>query len=129
MKKVLFVCVENSCRSQMAKGFFTNLSPKACADSAGIRPAKNVDPVAVVVMQEVGIDISCYKPKMLSPDMNKKFDYIVTMGCMDGCPLTPKEKTINWIIEDPRGKIRDKYREIRDNIKIHIQKLIDEIGD
>lgn len=127
MKKVLFVCVENACRSQMAKGFFNSYSKNAMSDSAGTQPAKNVDPVAVQVMKEKNIDISNFVPKMLSFSMNNEFDFIVTMGCIDGCPITPKKKTIEWNIEDPKGKNIDFYRRVRDQIEVNVKKLIDEV--
>ncbi len=124
MKKVLFICIGNTCRSQMAKGFFNMLSPKNSADSAGMRPEDHVEPSAIKVMKEVGIDISHYKPKKLTFAMNNMFDILVTMGCVDGCPLTPREKTIEWKIEDPKGKSLDKYREVRDTIRNYVERLI-----
>jgi arsenate reductase len=127
MKKVLFVCVENSCRSQMAKGFFNNLSKTDCADSAGTEPAENVNQTAIQVMNEVNIDISQERPKLITSQMNKEFDYIVTMGCIDGCPLTPKHKTIKWNIPNPNGKSIDFFRETQDNIRKHIEDLIEEM--
>ncbi|MBE3121590.1 MAG: arsenate reductase ArsC [Thermoplasmata archaeon] len=124
MKKVLFICIGNTCRSQMAKGFFNTLSSSKSADSAGMKPETHVEPSAIKVMNEVGIDISHYKPKKLTFEMNDLFDVIVTMGCVDDCPLTPREKTIAWTIEDPKGKSLDKYREVRDTIRNHVEKLI-----
>jgi len=117
MKKVLFVCVENACRSQIAKGFFNTFTKKGMADSAGTQPANRVDPVAVKVMKEVGVDIGNNKPKHLTFEMNNKFDFIVTMGCIDGCPITPKNKTIEWDIKDPKGRDIDFYRKVRDQIE------------
>jgi arsenate reductase len=127
MKKVLFVCVENSCRSQMAEGFFNNLSKEDHADSAGTKPAKNVNLTAIQVMKEANIDISQERPKLITPQMNKEFDYILTMGCIDGCPLTPKHKTIEWNIPDPNGKSIDFFRKTRDNIRKQVKKIIEEI--
>ncbi|MFW6121581.1 MAG: low molecular weight phosphatase family protein [Petrotogales bacterium] len=127
MKKVLFVCVENACRSQMAKGFFNKFTKDAMADSAGTQPAKNVNPVAVKIMNEVGVDIGNNKPKQLTFDMNNEFDFIVTMGCIDGCPVTPKNKTIEWNVEDPKGKDIDFYRDVRDQIEGNVKKLINEV--
>lgn len=126
MKKVLFVCVENACRSQMAKGFFNSITENSIADSAGIQPVEKVDPVAVQVMKEKDIDISGFIPKMLIFSMNNKFDFIVTMGCVNGCPTTPKNKTIEWEIMDPKGKTIQQYREIRDQIEKHVFELIRE---
>jgi len=128
MKKVLFVCVENSCRSQMAEAFFNSMAGGG-AESAGINPADEVDRIAIEVMKEIGIDISRKKPRMLNSNMNEKFDIIVTMGCIDGCPITPRERTIEWNIEDPKGKSIRKYREVRDVIKQKVKKLIDGIGN
>jgi protein-tyrosine-phosphatase len=124
VKKVLFVCIGNTCRSQIAKGFFNALSSSKSADSAGMRPEDHVEPSAIKVMKEVGIDISDYKPKKLTLEMNDLFDVMVTMGCVDGCPLTSREKTIAWSIEDPKGKSLDSYREVRDTIRNHVEKLI-----
>jgi len=127
MKKVLFVCVENSCRSQMAKGFFNAFAKKAIADSAGTKPAKQVNPMAVEVMKEKGIDISTYVPKTITAEMNEKFDVIVTMGCIQSCPITPGEKTIEWKIDDPRGKDIVFFRKVRDHIEENVKKLIKEV--
>lgn len=127
MKKILFVCVGNSCRSQMAKGFFNNLTKKAISESAGTNPEKKINPVAVEVMKEKEIDISSFVPKMLNYSMNNDFDFIVTMGCMDGCPLTPKNKTIEWNIKDPKGKDKNFYRTIRNQIEDNVKKLIKEV--
>ena len=128
MKNVLFVCVENSCRSQMAESFFNSMAGDG-AESAGISPAEEVDKGAIEVMKEIGIDISGKKPKALVPEMNEKFDLIVTMGCIDGCPVTPREKTIEWNIEDPKGKSIEEYRKARDMIKQKIKKLVDRGGN
>jgi len=127
MKKVLFVCIENSCRSQMAEALFNAMAKNAMAESAGTNPAKSVDENAIKVMNEIGIDISGKRPKALTPDMNEKFDFIVTMGCIDGCPITPREKTIEWDIEDPKGKGIEEYRMARDEIKQNVKKLIERV--
>ncbi len=111
----------------MAKGLFNHLSMDDRADSAGTNPADNVDDKAIEVMKEVGIDINGIKPKMLTTAMNDEFDFIVTMGCIDGCPITPKNKTIEWIVEDPKGKDIGFYRRIRDQIEKSIKNLINEM--
>lgn len=129
MKKVIFICIGNTCRSQMAKGFFNTLTSSKSADSAGIQPETHVEPLAVMVMKEVGIDISNYKPKKYVVEMNNLFDVIVTMGAVDGCPFAPCKKTIQWKIEDPKGKSLDKYREIRDTIRNYVEHLITEIKE
>lgn len=128
MKNVLFVCVESSCRSQMAESFFNSMAGGG-AESAGISPAEEVDKGAIEVMKEIGIDISGKKPKALVPEMNEKFDLIVTMGCIDGCPVTPREKTIEWNIENPKGKSIEEYRKARDMIKQKVKKLIGGMGN
>ena len=111
----------------MAKGFFNTLTSSELADSAGTQPEDHVDPSAITVMKEVAIDISSYTPKGLTFAMNNTFDIIVTMGCAGGCPLTPREKTIAWDIEDPKGKSLDTYRKVRDIIKNHVETLIHDI--
>ena len=111
----------------MAKGFFNSYSNHAVADSAGTQPAEKVDPVAVQVMKEKNVDISGFVPKMLSFSMNNEFDFIVTMGCINGCPLTPRNKTIEWEIEDPKGKNIEFYRKVRDQIESDVKRLINEV--
>jgi len=117
MKKMLFLCVENACRSQMAAAFFKKLAPEFLVDSAGSAPADKVDPFAVEVMREKGLDISQNKPKKFTPEMGAGFDYVVTMGCGDACPITGRKKAIEWDIENPRGKTLETYRQVRDLIE------------
>ncbi|RLI63106.1 MAG: arsenate reductase ArsC [Candidatus Asgardarchaeum californiense] len=124
MKKVLFVCVENACRTQMTKGFFNTFTKKCMADSAGTQPANKVDPVAVKVMKEKNIDISVFVPKMIGFSMNNEFDFIITMGCINGRPITPQNKINDWNIEDPKGKNIEFYRRIRDQIESNVKKFI-----
>jgi arsenate reductase len=129
MKKVLFVCVENAGRSQMAEAFANKFGKdKFFASSAGNKPADEVNPVVVESMKEVGIDISNNKPKLLSAKMAVDVDLIFTMGCNDqGIYPGPFFKpTINWKLEDPKGKSIEKVREIRDEIKKQVDKLINE---
>jgi len=127
MKKILFVCVENACRSQMAQGFCNVLADDVEAESAGTRPSDAVDDTAVQVMAEAGVDISGQRPTALTGEMNDRFDVIVTMGCIDGCPVTPGEKTLTWDIEDPRGKAIEVYRGVRDDIRRHVEQLLNEL--
>jgi arsenate reductase len=108
----------------MAKGFFNTLTSSKNADCAGIKAETHVDPFTIKVMNEVGIDVSNFVPKNLTLEMNKHFDIFITMGCGGYCPDTPQEKTIAWMIEDPKGKSLEKYREVREIIKNHIEKLI-----
>ena len=129
-KKVLFVCVHNSGRSQMAEAFFNHLAGnKAAGFSAGTKPAAKVNPVVVKVMREIGIDISTQKPKILTLEMMEKADKVITMGCgvEETCPagIVPME---DWQIEDPEGKPTEKVRQIRDTIKNKVAGLIDELS-
>ena len=131
MKTILFVCVHNSGRSQMAKAFFNQMAKgKARALSAGTQPADGVNPVVVEAMREVGIDISRSKPKMLTMDMVEKADKMITMGCGAEagavCPASFIE-TEDWALEDPEGKSLEQVRKIRDDIKKRVTKLIKEI--
>jgi len=129
MKHILFVCVENACRSQMAEGFLNALAgSRVSAKSAGNMPAKKVNPLAIQVMKEVGIDISHRKPKMITAEMVQEADKVVLMGCSkNACPIVPKEVE-DWQIEDPAGKNIEKFREARDVIKKKVEKLIAEIN-
>jgi protein-tyrosine-phosphatase len=126
MKAVLFVCVHNSGRSQMAEAFLNRLAAgRAKALSAGTQPAENVDPAVVQAMREVGIDISDSKPKILAPRMLEHTERVVTMGCglEEVCPTTLTE-TEDWGLEDPKGKPLDEIREIRDEIQARVEALV-----
>lgn len=125
-KSVLFVCVHNSGRSQMAEAFFNRFAGnKTAASSAGTQPAPEINPTVVQVMREAGLDISHHKPKLLTLKMVEHADRVITMGCgvADTCPaaIVPME---DWGIEDPEGKPIEKVREIRDIIKIKVVTLI-----
>lgn len=127
MKKILFVCVENAGRSQMAEAFANKYGKnKFIVTSAGNRPADEVNKVVVEVMKEKGIDISTNKPKMLTLEMTQDADLIVTMGCNDQgiCPGPFFTSTIDWKLEDPKGKPIEKVREIRDDIERRVQELL-----
>lgn len=127
MRKVLFVCIENACRSQMAEAFFNYYAKNAIAYSAGSAPAKIIDPRTVEVMREKGIDLANKEPANFDSLPIENFDFMITMGCKDVCPITPKEKTIKWDIEDPKGHSLQKYRDIRDLIETKIKKLMKEL--
>jgi len=118
MKRILFLCVQNAARSQMAEGFFNALARgKAVAKSAGDKPAVTVNPLAVQVMKEVGIDISRNKPKKVTTEIVEEADIVVLMGCPENvCPITPEE-VVCWQMEDPTGKSMEKVRETRDKIR------------
>jgi len=129
--KVLFVCVENAGRSQMAEAFAKAYGKgKVEATSGGTLPAKEVKPIVVQVMREKGIDLSSNKPKLVTRDMVQKADRIIVMGCSaEGfCPAPMLNKVEDWGIEDPKGKPLEKVREIRDEIERKVKTLIDEIS-
>jgi arsenate reductase (thioredoxin) len=129
MKKVLFVCVENAGRSQMAEAFAKKYGQsKFIASSAGNKPAEKVNPTVVEALKEKDIDISASKPKMLTFQMAQDADFIVTMGCNDQgvCPGPFFKPTVDWKLEDPKGKPIEKVREIRDDIERRVQKLVEE---
>jgi arsenate reductase len=129
MRTVLFVCVGNAGRSQMAEAFFNQLAgEKARAVSAGTKPAGAVDPRTVEVMREVGVDISAAKPKVLTLEMLEQADRVVTMGCgVEGvCPASFVE-TEDWQLEDPKGKPIKEVRRIRDEIRARVLKLMDRL--
>lgn len=128
MKTVLFVCVHNSGRSQIAEAFFNQLAKgRAQAISAGTQPADKVNPVVVEAMREMGIDISNSLPKALTPEMAEQADKIVTMGCgAEGvCPAAFVE-TEDWGLEDPKGKTLEQVRKIRDEIRVRVLRLLGE---
>lgn len=126
-KVILFVCVENAGRSQMAEGFFNQkYAPKGYrAISAGTRPVSQINPLAVLVMEEVGIDISSQKSKIITEDMIKSSEKSVNMGCMDKteCPLLFINNIVDWGIEDPKGKPLEKVRGIRDEIERRVKEI------
>lgn len=127
VETVLFVCVQNAGRSQMAEGFFRKYAPNDHeVISAGTVPTSQINPVAVEVMKEVGIDISNQKPKDLTEDMIEDATTIINMGCMDDkfCPALFVPKVIDWGIEDPKDKPIEKVRQIRDEIKRRVLEII-----
>ena len=126
---VLFVCVHNAGRSQMAAGFLTALSGGAVeVRSAGSMPADQVNPVAVDAMAEVGVDIRAEQPKVLTTEAVQASDVVVTMGCGDACPYFPGKRYEDWVLEDPAGQGIDSVRPIRDEIRGRILTLLDELG-
>jgi len=126
-KLILFVCVENAGRSQIAEGFFNQkYAPKGYrAISAGTRPVSQINPVAVQVMNEVGIDISTQKSKIITEDMIRSSAKSVNMGCIESaeCPMLFINNVIDWGIEDPKGKSIEKVREIRDEIDRRVKEI------
>jgi len=129
LKKILFVCVENAGRSQMAEAFANHYGKgKLVASSAGVMLADRVNPVVVEVMKDKGIDISMNKPKLLTTKMAEESDQIITMGCSveKFCPAPLLKNVIDWALEDPKGKPIEKVRQIRDEIEKRVLKLISE---
>jgi protein-tyrosine-phosphatase len=130
MKKILFVCVENSARSQMAEGFAKHYGKgKVEVYSAGTNVAKEINLTVVKVMAEKGIDISKQKPKPLDIKMVERADIIITMGCSleDVCPAPLLKKAMDWGIEGPKGKPIEKVREIRDKIERKVKELLENL--
>ncbi|MEU4996040.1 arsenate reductase ArsC [Streptomyces sp. NPDC021622] len=128
LASVLFVCVHNAGRSQMAAGFLTHLAgDRVEVRSAGSIPGDQVNPAAVEAMKEVGVDISGAKPKVLTTEAVQASDYVITMGCGDACPVFPGKKYLDWALEDPAGQGVDAVRPIRDEIKTRIEALVAEI--
>lgn len=125
---VLFVCVHNAGRSQMAAGYLQHLAgDRVQVLSAGSAPATSVNPSAVAVMAEEGIDISAEQPKVLTTDSVRASDVVITMGCGDTCPIFPGKRYEDWELDDPAGQGVEATRLIRDDIKSRIQRLIAEL--
>ncbi|CPT31178.1 arsenic-transport integral membrane protein ArsC [Mycobacteroides abscessus subsp. abscessus] len=125
---VLFVCVHNAGRSQMAAGFLAAMAgDRIEVRSAGSAPADQVNPAAVEAMAEVGIDISAQSPKILTVDAVQASDVVISMGCGDACPVFPGKSYRDWVLEDPAGQGLDSVRLIRDEIKSHVEALIAEL--
>jgi protein-tyrosine-phosphatase len=125
---VLFVCVHNAGRSQMAAGFLRHLAgDRVEVRSAGSLPADEVNPAAVAAMAEVGVDITGQKPKVLTTEAVQASDYVISMGCGDACPIFPGRTYLDWDLDDPAGQGVDAVRGIRDRIEILVRGLIAEI--
>ncbi|MEO0086302.1 MAG: arsenate reductase ArsC [candidate division WOR-3 bacterium] len=126
--RILFACVGNSCRSQMAEGFCRQMGTGVECASAGSNPAAQVAPLAVAVMQEDGVDISAARPKGFKDLPDLKFDYLVTMGCEVVCPFLPGAREVKWEIPDPHGKDFAEYRRVRDIIRQQVRDLLESLG-
>jgi arsenate reductase (thioredoxin) len=130
LKKILFVCVENSCRSQMAEGLAKVIGKGVIeAYSAGSRPSGKVNETAVSVMGEEGIHISGYYSKGFSDLPVKKFDIAITLGCKDTCPFIPAANHVEWAIADPKGKDISFFKKTRDQIKEKITLLVERLDE
>jgi len=125
---VLFVCVHNAGRSQMAAGFMKTLgADRVEVFSAGSAPKDSINPIAVEAMKEVGIDISNNVPKVLTPEAVQESDAVITMGCGDACPFYPGKRYEDWVLDDPAGQGIDSVRIIRDDIKKRVEQLLSEL--
>ncbi|MFD8320794.1 arsenate reductase ArsC [Kitasatospora purpeofusca] len=125
---VLFVCIHNAGRSQMAAGFLRHLAgDRVAVRSAGSVPGEMVNPAAVAAMAELGIDISDQRPKILTTEAVQASDYVITMGCGDACPYFPGKRYLDWKLDDPAGQGVEAVRPIRDEIKGLIEGLVAEI--
>jgi protein-tyrosine-phosphatase len=126
--EVLFVCVHNAGRSQIAAGLLQRKAgDRIRVVSAGSEPADQLNPAVVAAMDEIGIDISAERPKKLEDGMVRESDVVITMGCGDACPIYPGKRYEDWELEDPAGKDLDTVRGIRDEIETRIDALIGEL--
>jgi arsenate reductase len=130
MDRVIFACVHNAGRSQMAAAFFTALADpsKAVAVSAGTQPGVRVHPEVVEVMREIGIDLRTRRPQKLTDELASGAHLLVTMGCGDECPYVPGLSRDDWPLEDPKGKPLERVRKIRDEIRDRVSGLVNERG-
>ena len=125
---VLFLCVHNAGRSQMALGYFNHLAgARAVAWSGGSEPGAEINPAAVAAMAEIGIDISGGYPKPWTDEMVRAADVVITMGCGDACPVFPGKRYEDWTFDDPAGKTIDEIRPIRDQIGARVRRLLDDL--
>jgi arsenate reductase len=126
---VLFVCVHNAGRSQMAAGYLRELAGgRVQVLSAGSEPKDQINPVAIEAMAEAGIDIAGNTPKILTVDAVKESDVVITMGCGDACPIFPGKRYEDWVLEDPAGKDLVTVRRVRDDIRGRVEALLAEIA-
>lgn len=128
MTRILFACVGNSARSQMAEAPCRDMGQDVECASAGSDPATAVAPLAVEVMREIGIDLSAARPKGFKDLPDLKYNYLVTMDCEVGCPFMPGVKVVAWEIPDPHGEPLDEFRRVRDIIKAEALKLLTDLG-
>lgn len=128
MKTVLFACVRNAGRSQMAAAIFNALADPgvARAVSAGTQPSEQVHPVVVEVMREVGIELADARPRRLTPEIEREVDHLVTMGCGEACPFIRAVPREDWPLADPNDQPIERVREIRDAIRARVERLIDD---
>jgi len=130
VQRVIFACVHNAGRSQMAAAFFSDLADpaKANAVSAGTRPGDRVHPEVVEVMKELGIDLAARRPQKLTEDLATGAFLLITMGCGDECPYVPGLKRDDWPLDDPKGRSLEQVRRIRDDVHDRVAALVDQHG-
>ena len=130
MERVIFACVHNAGRSQMAAAFFSQMADadRVQAISAGTQPADRVHPTVVDMMREVGIDLSAKRPQLLTEDLARGAALLVTMGCEEACPYVPGLERQDWALADPKGRAPEDVREIRDDIRQRVSALVDSRG-
>ena len=129
-KRVLFVCVHNSCRSQMAEGLARHLAgAEVEAFSAGSAPCGEVDPGAIAAMCEINVDISAHRSKSLAEIPNVSYDFVATMGCGDACPWVQAKEREDWHIPDPKGKSHEAYQTARDEITRRVRALLERLHE
>ena len=130
MDHVVFACVHNAGRSQMAAAFFKELADpqKAVGVSAGTNPGPRVHPEVLAAMKEVGIDLSTARPQLLTTELAAGARFLVTMGCGESCPVLPGLKIVDWPLEDPKGQPVERVREIRDDARQRVQQFVDANG-
>ena len=130
MKTVIFACIHNAGRSQMAAAWFNALSDPSRAQgvSAGTEPGPRVHPEVLAAMKEVGIDLSTAKPRKLTAELARESSLLVTMGCGEACPAVPGLAREDWPLEDPKGKPVERVREIRDDIRARVARLVESLA-
>jgi arsenate reductase len=127
--QVLFVCVHNAGRSQIAAAFLSRLGEgRIDVRSAGSAPAEEIHPVVVQAMEEVGIDLSAERPKRIDDDVVRASDVVITMGCGDACPIYPGKRYEDWEIEDPSGRSLEEVRRIRDDLERRVSELVSDLA-
>lgn len=128
--KVVFACVHNAGRSQMAAAFFnaTADATRAVAISAGTEPAARVHPEVLEAMREVGIDLADAKPNKLTPELARGSKFLITMGCGEACPVVPGAKREDWPLQDPKGQAADAVKKIRDEVRERVSRFVEREG-
>jgi arsenate reductase len=130
MASVLFVCLHNAGRSQMSQALFERASDgRHTALSAGTTPAEHVHPEVIAVMRELGIDLGGRRPQLLTRELAEQADVVVTMGCGDACPYIPGKRYIDWDLPDPKGQPIETVREIREEIRSHVEQLLAQLDN